>query len=449
MPYCKCEAAKDHLLRREKEKALQFLLGLNGNFDRLRSNVLSMEPTPSLSKLFSLALQEEQSFVRVNEQTSHSLEGAAFAAKTDRRGNENTRSQAPRSRSSKRCEHCKKMGHLKEECFEIIGYPANWKNNQQSRGGNHGGGKNNSGQMHIYDNIATTDHQFINPSEKSQSQQPLRLTMDQYNKLMQILGPPNHDNEALANFAGKCNSFHNSWILDTGASNHMVGDKSILDNVKCISSYPNVRIANGSSLPVTHVGNAYLTPNINLKNVICVPGFKFNLLSIAKATKELNCSATFLPDSCFFQDLCTRMLIGVGRLRDGVYQLEGGHGLASLSVTESDATLWHMRLGHTSFSRLKLISSIPFPSNFNHICDVCHRAKQTRLSFSNSNKKSVKPFALIHVDLWGAYSVSSLSGAHYFLTIVDDFSRCTWVFLLKNKFQAYDFLTMFCQSTQT
>lgn len=202
LPYCKCEAAKDHLLRREKEKALQFLLGLNGNFDRLRSNVLSMEPTPSLSKLFSLVLQKEQSFVRVNEQTSHSLEETAFAAKTNRRGNKNTKSQAPRSQSSKRCEHCKKKGHLKEKYFEIIGYPANWKNNQQSRGGNHGGGKNNSGQMHIYDNIATTDHQFINPSEKSQSQQPLRLTMDQYNKLMQILGPPNHDNEALANFAG-------------------------------------------------------------------------------------------------------------------------------------------------------------------------------------------------------------------------------------------------------
>ena len=104
----------------------------------------------------------------------------AFAAKTDRRGNENTRSQAPRSRSSKRCEHCKKMGHLKEECFEIIGYPANWKNNQQSRGGNHGGGKNNSGQMQMYGNIAATDRQLINPSEKPQSQQALGLTMDLY-----------------------------------------------------------------------------------------------------------------------------------------------------------------------------------------------------------------------------------------------------------------------------
>ena len=51
LPHCKCEAAKDHLL------------GLNGNFDRLRSNVLSMEPIALLSKFFSLALQEEQSFV--------------------------------------------------------------------------------------------------------------------------------------------------------------------------------------------------------------------------------------------------------------------------------------------------------------------------------------------------------------------------------------------------
>ena len=44
-----------------------------------------------------------------------------------------------------------------------------------------------------------------------------------------------------------------------------------------------------------------------------------------------------------------RMLIGMSKLRDGVYQLEEGHELASLSVIESNVTLWHMRLGHLYF----------------------------------------------------------------------------------------------------
>ena len=60
LPCCKCEAAKAHQDQREREKAHQFLLGLNNNFDRLRSQAMSIEPTPSLSKIFSLALQEEQ-----------------------------------------------------------------------------------------------------------------------------------------------------------------------------------------------------------------------------------------------------------------------------------------------------------------------------------------------------------------------------------------------------
>ena len=67
-----------------------------------------------------------------------------------------------------------------------------------------------------------------------------------------------------------------------------------------------------------------------------------------------------------------------------------------------------MRLGHPSFNRLKLISSISFSGHFDHIRDICHKAKQTRVPFPISNKKNTKPFALIHVDIWGAYSISSL-----------------------------------------
>jgi len=45
------------------------------------------------------------------------------------------------------------------------------------------------------------------------------------------------------------------------------------------------------------------------------------------------------------------------------------------------------------------------------------------LSVSKTNKTS--PFDLIHVDIWGGYKVASISGAKYFLTIVDDHTRCT------------------------
>lgn len=72
------------------EKVHQFLLELNRKFDHLRHNVLSMEPTPSLSKIFSLTFQEKQSFIQRNWQSPPSLEGAAFVARSDHKGAERT-----------------------------------------------------------------------------------------------------------------------------------------------------------------------------------------------------------------------------------------------------------------------------------------------------------------------------------------------------------------------
>jgi len=78
------------------------------------------------------------------------------------------------------------------------------------------------------------------------------------------------------------------------------------------------------------------------------------------------------------------------------------------------------------------------------VCDVCFRAKQTRMSFPLSNNKAKNCFDLIHCVIWGAYRVKSLSGVHYFLTIVDDTSRGTWVFFMKEKSEASKLLKNFC-----
>ena len=44
------------------------------------------------------------------------------------------------------------------------------------------------------------------------------------------------------------------------------------------------------------------------------------------------------------------------------------------------------------------------------------------------------PFDLVHCDIWGPYSVSSHAGHRYFPTLGNDYSRFTWIFLLKQKF---------------
>ena len=62
-------------------------------------------------------------------------------------------------------------------------------------------------------------------------------------------------------------------------------------------------------------------------------------------------------------------------------------------------------------------------------------AKMYRLPFNESNIHSTHPFHLIHMDLWGPYKVAYITGAYYFLTIIDDSTRNTWTQLLQNKSQ--------------
>ena len=60
--------------------------------------------------------------------------------------------------------------------------------------------------------------------------------------------------------------------------------------------------------------------------------------------------------------------------------------------------------------------------------------KQFRMSFpEESNARAKKPLELIHADVCGPIKPSSLGKNNYFLFFIDDFSRKTWVYFLKQK----------------
>ena len=121
--------------------------------------------------------------------------------------------------------------------------------------------------------------------------------------------------------------------------------------------------------------------------------------------------------------------------------------IVSSLVPLPDSAFWHFRLGHLSFSRMKSLQSM-FP--FVHVdskatCDVCHFAKHRKLPFPESCNKAEKPFELIHFDICGPISISSIHNHSYFLTVVDDFSRYTWITSMKSKSETrqhvIDFIT--------
>lgn len=113
----------------------------------------------------------------------------------------------------------------------------------------------------------------------------------------------------------------------------------------------------------------------------------------------------------------------------------------------NERELWHRRLGHPARKLLSFIPSIRSRidnCSSSEDCDVCLRAKQTREVFSISNNTATDYFSLIHIDLWGAYRTRSTCGAVYFLTIVDDFSKAVWVYLLLDKKEVEQKVKQFC-----
>ena len=109
--------------------------------------------------------------------------------------------------------------------------------------------------------------------------------------------------------------------------------------------------------------------------------------------------------------------------------------ILALSCNKKPIDLWHFRLVHPSYERLLLLKQfyVVFTSDKQFICETCHHSKQKRLSFPNSDSHSSCAFALIHIDIWGPCNVTSLNGYQYFLTIVYDYSRFVWVFLMNSK----------------
>lgn len=81
--------------------------------------------------------------------------------------------------------------------------------------------------------------------------------------------------------------YENDWIVDSGCSNHMTGDKEKLQNTTEYKGGRMVVTANNTRLPIAHIGKTVITlrfspSQVQLQDVYHVPGMKKNLLSVSQ-----------------------------------------------------------------------------------------------------------------------------------------------------------------------
>ena len=227
------------------------------------------------------------------------------------------------------------------------------------------------------------------------------------------------------------------WIIDSGATDHMSNRFHSFKNFKKFHVPSNVSIANGKSVPVLGEGKITIMSDMTESCVYYVPGFPFQLLSVSKLLKTLKCLAIFSENGVFFQDKITKKRIGEGFLLDGLYYLSKtpaavSNSLQAFSVSPvSDEMLWHQRLAHPS----NKVLSVLFPDfcNSQALCEICVTSKFSRLPFNLSQSRTSKCFELVHSDIWGPAPVDSVNGYKYYALFIDDFSRVTWLYLLKLK----------------
>jgi transposase InsO family protein len=234
-----------------------------------------------------------------------------------------------------------------------------------------------------------------------------------------------------------------SWVIDSGASDHMTGNCSLLSHTSSPCSPSFVTVANGTKTPVQGKGTV-TTSDLTLSDVLYLPEFPFNLLSVHKLTLALNCSVAFYPSHCEFQDLKTKRMIGGGFVKDGLYYFQpSSTSIPSALHSTNSPYQWHCRLGHPSSVNLKhLVPTLPTFSNFN--CETCELSKHHRATFKlRTDDPCLHPFELVHSDIWGPARTTGLCDARYFVTFIDDHSRLTWVYVLKDRSQLFSVFQSF------
>jgi hypothetical protein len=151
------------------------------------------------------------------------------------------------------------------------------------------------------------------------------------------------------------------WVVDSGASSHMTGDKSVLSGLYKLATPLAVTVANGTVLMCDMVGTVSLSfadggHVVSLQHVLYVPGLNRNLLSVAAAVEGAGVTVTFTSGVCTIRSpvtgrsLLTATRCGPSRLYvvDGCVSVPvgdtGGVDVAMVvsHVHPDTSVLWHI-----------------------------------------------------------------------------------------------------------
>lgn len=244
------------------------------------------------------------------------------------------------------------------------------------------------------------------------------------------------------------------WLIDSGASSHMTKEKDVLVNYQQFDEPENVALGDGRVVKALGSGNVHMnmlflgskSKRAILYNVLYVPKLACNLFSVRAAVAKGNV-VEFDRNQCRIRDASGK-LRAMGSLVEQLYKLDHEdvlNGQTSVAPTGS-SDVWHQRLGHVHEQRLKNCIQKGSVQGINvkqvtelSFCEGCLAGKMHRKPFSTVGEiQSTRKLQMVHSDVCGPMHTESIGGAKYFVTFIDDYTRCCAVYFMKHKSEVFD-----------
>ncbi|CAI7912066.1 unnamed protein product [Closterium sp. NIES-54] len=237
-------------------------------------------------------------------------------------------------------------------------------------------------------------------------------------------------------------------MLDLGVSRCFFHDSTTLTPLP--APVP-VRLADPSGGPVLARSSTILPcppdPSGSLSG-LHLPSFSTNLICTCTRTDRHLATFTRRPGSSLYTLTVEPPQVAVST------QVSASRPVAALCscrLLSHQTLLLHHRFGHPSLPRLRgmhsclLVSGLPtslppLPPSPAPPCLPCVEGRQRAAPHSSSFPLTTAPLQTLHMDVWGPVRVNRQSHERYFLLVVDDYTRYTTVFPLRNKGEVPDVL---------
>ncbi|KAK1686253.1 hypothetical protein QYE76_047101 [Lolium multiflorum] len=250
------------------------------------------------------------------------------------------------------------------------------------------------------------------------------------------------------------------WVLDSGCTSHMTGGKNLVKELRPNIHEITVSFGDNSTSEVLGFGKVVVPHNITLVDVMLLKTLGYNLLSVS-ALGKMGFAVFIDNDIVVLLWIKTLKVAFVGYREHNLYVVDfSGPTTSSVMCLFGKADvgwLWHRRLAHVNMRTLKslhkgnhimgLMDNVSFAKD--RVCRACVEGKMHDSPHpSKTIISSKRILELLHVDLFGPTTHASLGAKKHSLVIVDDYSRYTWVYFLKKKYETQQLFIDFATEVQ-